>query len=259
MTIYNSSCRSNFVADASTLSCMYVGNYTHNFCYGENMDAFFESVRKGYFDCLNTFNTNKKERTSDTPNLFESFFRNVASKAFFNNQSIDLDGIWMKYKRFENSRKGVGVAILNTERTEMVIVKEHDRGKIRGNHGFPKGAAFSYETAMEAGLREVYEETHFDISNEKFYTEWEVKHRPENTNIDFHLFVVVVDKDAFRTVPMTGNKEIERVEWVPLDIIERNLSCNPNGSFYKDYFFSKGKFEQVYLKLCEKIGRKVGF
>ena len=94
-------------------------------------------------------------------------------------------------------------AIVLSQDGEVAVVK----GRQSGKWSFPKGHGFGNESPLDACLRELREETGIELDNPK----WEDQVRfPTGTYFVFRI-------DSKPTLNPEDTKEVEEVEWVPIE------------------------------------------
>ncbi len=111
---------------------------------------------------------------------------------------------------------------------------KHEDGCIY--YDLPGGGQDVYESLEEALVREVKEETGYDVQVEKFialaeeiYTSDELREKfPEYTHRIFHIFEAHIISDK-KDVPTETDFEMEGSVWVPLNNLECVTEICPSG------------------------------
>lgn len=122
----------------------------------------------------------------------------------------DVDRLTSEFKSYKHDVPTCGAAMLNDAMDQVVLVKGWGNS---GRWGFPKGKVAKDETELESAVREVLEETGFDLTayvdDSTFFIDSMTQGRLNR------IFVVpgIPEDSVFKT---QTRKEISAIEWVPV-------------------------------------------
>lgn len=159
--------------------------------------------------------------------FYEDFFREhdrklpkLPLKAFaariFNHTPLlkdyraDVDRLCSEFKTYKHDVPTCGAAMLNDAMDKVVLVKGWGSS---GRWGFPKGKVAKDESELESAVREVLEETGFDLTR---YVDESTHFIDSMTQGRLNrIFVVpgIPEDSLFKTLT---RKEISAIEWVPV-------------------------------------------
>lgn len=162
-----------------------------------------------------------REQNASLPRLtLKSFAAHIfAHSPMLQPYVSDVDSLTSQFKSYKQEVPTCGAALLNPDMTKVVLVCGW--GKY-GKWGFPRGKIANDETELHAAIREVKEETGFDV------TPLLDKRGEEPFFIDSYamgrlcrIYVVtdVPESTEFKTLT---RKEISKIEWVPVSSLPDN-------------------------------------
>lgn len=152
---------------------------------------------------------------------------------FLNKHLSTIDSIMENWKQYKLSVPTYGAILLSEDLKNVLLVQSF---WAKSSWGFPKGKINENEDPAHCAIREVYEETGYDISKLIVPTEF-----IEQTFNDQYIRLYLV-----KNVPITTHfaprtrKEIKCIEWFPVDflptskndiITKTNLGKNSNSFF----------------------------
>lgn len=147
----------------------------------------------------------------DDPNLpavgIKGFVQTIFKEyPFLNSGDESIETIYEKWKQYKYRVPVFGAIILNETMEKVLLVRGYHS---RISWGFPKGKVNKDETGVQCAIREVKEETDFDISpliNEKEFI--------ENTIHDhqIRLYIIPGVPSSFNFKPNT-RKEVKEIQW----------------------------------------------
>ncbi|ORX47706.1 DCP2-domain-containing protein [Hesseltinella vesiculosa] len=140
---------------------------------------------------------------------------------------LELDKAYSDFMKYKRSIPVCGAIILNRKKDKCVMVLDWNRT----NWGFPKGKINEDEEKHDCAVREVYEETGFDITpylKKDEFSEIQVADQV----IRLYFVVGVPEDTVFQT---QTRKEISEIKW-------KSLSDLPAYSEHNDKKFSKHKY-----------------
>lgn len=121
------------------------------------------------------------------------------------------------YRKEEHQKERYGAILINKERTHVLLVQGYEAQQ--DNWGLPKGKLEEGDSKLECAVKEVYEETGYDIAKN---VQKDVFFNVKKTNTTYYV-VPDVEMD-FPFAPKV-KKEIKKIMWYP-------LNCLPD--HYKD-------------------------
>ena len=127
--------------------------------------------------------------------------------------SADVDKLIADFKHYKQEVPTCGAAMLNTTLDKVVLVRGWGSG---AKWGFPKGKVSKDETELQAAIREVQEETGFDLTN---YVDSSTHFLDSMMYGRLNRIFVVpgVPEDAkFET---QTRKEISKIDWIPVSTL----------------------------------------
>ncbi|TXT12492.1 uncharacterized protein COLE_02902 [Cutaneotrichosporon oleaginosum] len=165
---------------------------------------------------------------------------------------LDFDEQWQKFLAYKKVVPCCGGILLNTTGDKVLMVRGWKNGS---SWVFPRGKINSNETPEACAIREVYEETGYDMKplfNPNEFIRTTMNRRQEVT---MYLVFGVDENTVFKTKTM---KEIGKIEWVP--VVELPLWSNAKGTpkpaagGKARKFFSVGPFVNGIKKFLKKNG-----
>lgn len=146
----------------------------------------------------------------------------------------DVDKILENWKQYKLSVPTYGAIIISAETPKHVLLVQSYFAK--SSWGFPKGKINEHEDPVHCAIREVYEETGYDISKHVNPNEYiELMINFQYTRLYLITGVSIETKFAPRT-----RKEIKCCEWFPVELLptnkyqveaKTNLGIGPNSFF----------------------------
>ena len=112
-------------------------------------------------------------------------------------------------------RPVVGVIVV-VRRGDQVLLAQRSRGTYLGKWGFPGGHVELGETIVEAGLRELREETGVSADSRGVLTHLEVMDRKPDGSVAFHYVLLAVRAD-WRSGEAVAADDAAAVRWVTLE------------------------------------------
>ncbi|XP_049938674.1 m7GpppN-mRNA hydrolase [Schistocerca serialis cubense] len=160
--------------------------------------------------------------------------------------AANLDSVLDQWKKYKNEVPTFGAILLNEDLTQMLLVQGYST---KSSWGFPKGKMNKDEEPMRCAVREVFEETGFDIStmvNENEYIESTINEQY------VRLYIVGGVKKDTVFKPRT-RKEIKSVEWFPVADIPSKKTMTPKGRTAANMFFMVAPFiKRIRRWIAEK-------
>jgi len=152
---------------------------------------------------------------------------------FLNKSGEDIDEVFENWKKYKYSVPVYGAILLNQNLDKCVLVQPF---MSRTSWGFPKGKVNKDESGFDCAIREVLEETGFDMS---FFADPDayLEHNFQDHQLRLYIVPGVPEKTVFQ--PHTRG-EIKNIEWFYVsnlpshkkDTVSReNLGLNPNAFF----------------------------
>jgi 8-oxo-dGTP pyrophosphatase MutT (NUDIX family) len=139
-------------------------------------------------------------------------------------------------RNFKELNKAVAIMIIDKTNRILVVTRKEDTN----TWGFPGGKVELNETFEEALIREVKEETNFDISNYEFipiYT-GKCKSNKENVNYWTSCYFLQIEDAIFEDLDIKHLEENVIPKFIDLE----KLGCEDN--YFMDYNIN------VYLNYC---------
>lgn len=137
----------------------------------------------------------------------ENIFRHCP---FLMQHSSQLDEILSKWKVFKHAVPTNGAIILDESMRYVLLVQGF---WAKASWGFPKGKVFEEETEAKCAMREVLEETGYDISNKLVDDDYLQININDQT---IRLYIITDVSKSIKFEPKT-RREIKEVRWFPLD------------------------------------------
>lgn len=158
--------------------------------------------------------------TDENPKLRPCSMREFATRIFFHIPFLkphvaNIDNILEQWREYKQNVPTFGAIVLNEDLTKVLLVQSY---WAKSSWGFPKGKVNEDEDPTHCAVREVLEETGFDISNlidENEYIESVI-----NEHLVRLYIICGVQKDT-KFQPRTRN-EIKNVEWFSLADLPNN-------------------------------------
>lgn len=176
-----------------------------------------------------------RQEQPDLPPCGLKDFTNIIFRQFpfLNKTGEDIDEVFENWKKYKYSVPVYGAILLNQSLDKCVLVQPF---MSRTSWGFPKGKVNKDESAFDCAVREVLEETGFDMS---FFADPDayLEHNFQDHQVRLYIVPGVPEKTVFQ--PQTRG-EIKGIEWFYIgdlpshkkDTISReNLGLNPNAFF----------------------------
>uniref|UniRef100_A0A1Q3FFG8 m7GpppN-mRNA hydrolase n=1 Tax=Culex tarsalis TaxID=7177 RepID=A0A1Q3FFG8_CULTA len=153
-----------------------------------------------------------------------------------------VDKILEDWKQYKLSVPTYGAIILSEDLKHVLLVQSY---WAKSSWGFPKGKINENEEPLHCAIREVYEETGYDIKNLIVPTEYiELVINYQYTRL--YLVSGVPQSTVF--VPRTRN-EIKCCEWFPIDL----LPVTKNENFVKDNLSMTGNSFFMILPFVKRL------
>ncbi|XP_068694461.1 m7GpppN-mRNA hydrolase-like [Montipora foliosa] len=158
--------------------------------------------------------------------IFEQF-------SFLNKSGENIDEVFENWKKYKYSVPVYGAILLNQNLDKCVLVQPF---MSRTSWGFPKGKVNKDESAFDCAIREVLEETGFDMTHFADPEQY-LEHNFQDHQVRLYIVPGVPEKTVFQ--PHTRG-EIKNIEWFHIinlpshkkDPVSReNLGLNPNAFF----------------------------
>lgn len=125
----------------------------------------------------------------------------------------------MKYE------KSCGCVVVNEGK--MLLIKQ-----VKGHWSFPKGHVEVGETEEETAIREVFEETHVNVSIMDGYR-YKINYHPNgDTSISKDVVFFIATPLNFDT--KAQDEEVALVKWVPFDEVEDLLTYDDTKRLFRD-------------------------
>lgn len=155
---------------------------------------------------------------------------------------INVDKILEDWKQYKLSVPTYGAIILSEDLKQVLLVQSF---WAKSSWGFPKGKINENEEPLHCAIREVYEETGYDIKNLIVPTEYiELVINYQYTRL--YLVSGVPQSTIF--IPQTRN-EIKCCEWFPIDL----LPVTKNENFVKDNLSITGNSFFMILPFVKRL------
>ncbi|TXT16055.1 hypothetical protein VHUM_00558 [Vanrija humicola] len=132
----------------------------------------------------------------------------IESSPLYANSAIDYDAIWEEYCAYKKMVPCCGGIIISSNEDKVLMVRGW---KSNAGWCFPRGKINSEESDMDCAIREVEEETGYDMSgkvNEKDF----IKTQISAQEVTMFLAKGVDESTVFET---QTRKEIGAIEWIP--------------------------------------------
>jgi 8-oxo-dGTP diphosphatase len=117
--------------------------------------------------------------------------------------------------KFMNERPVVGVIVV-VRRGNRVLLAQRSRGTYLGKWGFPGGHVERGETIIEAGMRELMEETGVAATPRGVFTHLDVIGRDEAGAVAFHYVLLAVLADWVSGEGVAADDAAD-LRWITLD------------------------------------------
>lgn len=137
----------------------------------------------------------------------ENIFRHCP---FLVQHASQLDDILSKWRSFKHAVPTNGAIILDESMKHVLLVQGF---WAKASWGFPKGKVFEEETEAKCAIREVLEETGYDISKKLVENEYLQININDQT---IRLYIITDVSKAIKFEPKT-RREIKEVRWFPID------------------------------------------
>ena len=137
----------------------------------------------------------------------ENIFRHCP---FLVQHSSQLDEILSKWRTFKHAVPTNGAIILDESMRNVLLVQGF---WAKASWGFPKGKVFEEETEAKCAIREVLEETGYDISKKLVDDEYLQININDQT---IRLYIITDVSKSIKFEPKT-RREIKEVRWFPID------------------------------------------
>ena len=124
--------------------------------------------------------------------------------------SADGDKLVADFKLYKQEVPTCGAAMLNSTMDKVVLVRGWGSG---AKWGFPKGKVSKDETELQAAVREVLEETGFDLTN---YVDSSTHYIDSMMYRRLNRIFVVPDVPEDAKFETQTRKEISKIEWIPV-------------------------------------------
>lgn len=176
-----------------------------------------------------------RQEQPDLPPCGLKDFTNIIFQQFpfLNKTGENIDEVFENWKKYKYSVPVHGAILLNQNLDKCVLVQPF---MSRTSWGFPKGKVNKDESAFDCAIREVLEETGFDMSF--FADPYEyLEHNFQDHQVRLYIVPGVPEKTVFQ--PQTRG-EIKNIDWFYIsdlpsnkkDTVSReNLGLNPNAFF----------------------------
>ncbi|EGC36740.1 hypothetical protein DICPUDRAFT_46996, partial [Dictyostelium purpureum] len=165
------------------------------------------------------------------------------TKNFFSNCPIlkhhqtSVEEILKSFSDYKTKVPVFGAIILNQDLDKALFVRGYGSNN---SWGFPKGKVNKDESDADCAVREVFEETSFDIApylNERHFIELNIKEQK------IKLYIVAGVPEPTQFYPRT-RKEIGKIEWVLIDDLPtiggKKTSGSKERNFYRSFpFFNR--------------------
>jgi mRNA-decapping enzyme subunit 2 len=140
--------------------------------------------------------------------------------------------IYQQWRYYKVQVPVCGAIMFNPQRTHVLLVKSWGA---KGSWSFPRGKINKNESEIACAIREVYEETSFDLTNYARESDvMEMSHGGQTGK----LFLVVGVPEEFVFAPRT-RKEISQIQWHRVDDLpaSKEEARGDKGLFYMVYPF----------------------
>lgn len=160
----------------------------------------------------------------------ENIFRHCP---FLVQHASQLDDILSKWRSFKHAVPTNGAIILDECMKNVLLVQGF---WAKASWGFPKGKVFEEETEAKCAIREVLEETGYDISKKLVDSEYLQISINDQT---IRLYIITDVSKSIKFEPKT-RREIKEVRWFPIDELpvhrkdnrsKHKLGYSPNAFF----------------------------
>lgn len=173
-----------------------------------------------------------------------------------NNIKLNVAKALQQFIKYRQSIKVYGAVLFNPTMDKILVVKE-DR-KIK-NYGLPKGKKSKNENGIDCAIREVYEETGYNIENKIVDISVTIFDK-----ITFYFVFNVNEKTKFQTL---AKNEISEITWLDINCLDSLMNdkkytlvtrCYSNWKnlhklLIRDRFkFDKSKFDNIIQKIVCK-------
>nr|XP_058956380.1 m7GpppN-mRNA hydrolase-like [Pocillopora verrucosa] len=176
--------------------------------------------------------------------IFEQF-------PFLNKTGENIDKIFENWKKYKYSVPVYGAILLNQSLDKCVLVQSFSSK----SWGFPKGKVNKDESGFDCAVREVLEETGFEM---RFYADPDTyfEHNFQDHQIRLYVVPGVPEKTVFQ--PLTRG-EIKNIQWFYIDnlpahkkdtVCRENMGLNPS-AFYMVIPFVKNLRKWISARLKE--------
>lgn len=185
----------------------------------------------------------------------ENIFRHCP---FLVQHSSQLDEILSKWRTFKHAVPTNGAIILDESMKYVLLVQGF---WAKASWGFPKGKVFEEETEAKCAIREVLEETGYDISKKLVDDEYLQININDQT---IRLYIITDVSKSIKFEPKT-RREIKEVRWFPIDELpvhrkdnrsKHKLGYSPN-SFFMVIPFVKSLKKWISVKKGQMSGELV--
>lgn len=171
----------------------------------KDMNRIFFQIENAHWFYIDFYSKNFPNRK---PCALREFAQQVFNHIpFLQPFSGNLDAIFEEWKEYKFCVPTFGAILLDEELSHILLVQNY-----RSSWGFPKGKVNKDEPPYQCAIREVYEETGFDIAHlidTNDYLESNV-----NKQI-IRLYIIPGVKKGEKFVPKTRN-EIKAINWFPI-------------------------------------------
>lgn len=157
------------------------------------------------------------------PSLPRLQLKSFAAK-FFDHTALlqeyaeDVDKLTKQFMSYKQEVPTCGAALLNSAMDKVVLVRGWGSG---ARWGFPKGKLAKNETELECAIREVYEETGFDMTPS--VTEDDTHYIDSFSSGRYCRIFIVPDVPESTVFETRTRKEISAIRWVPISVLPDSL------------------------------------
>lgn len=153
-----------------------------------------------------------RERDGRLPRLqLKSFARKLFDHTpLLQPYAEDFDQLFKQFRDYKQDVPTYGAAMLNAKLDKVLLVRGWGSG---AKWGFPKGKMGNSETELQAAVREVLEETGFDLSE---YVDDNTYYVDSMLCGRFNRIYVVPNISEDAKFETQTRKEISKIDWVPL-------------------------------------------
>lgn len=209
-------------------------------CYKRKFTRVCDRIEKAHWEYLDNFCSMDEIRHQKLVDFAYCVFNHVS---FLKKEIGNLKTIFREWGEYNRRIPRYGAILVSDDEKHVLLVKSFKRGL----WCFPRGKHEGTESPEDCAVREVMEETGFDIRSKLNEKEW-VEHIDDGQRC--RLYIIRNVSREVKMIPRT-NHEIECCQW--FDIRDLVDSVNHwRGSVY-NFRSDELKFIRPYLKEIENI------